>query len=145
MRSSFGRKGYDAMARIKIIDDDVEFAENIATLLQGSGHEVTAMDTTVNALETLEAEQPDLVILDVMFPENPAGGFDLARRLRQNRRTRQLPVILLTGVNQEFPMDFSTHDIDPQWMPVEDLIEKPVAMSSLLDSVNRLLKAGESD
>ena len=127
------------MARIKIIYDDVEFAENIASLLRDSGYEVSAMDTTRNAVETLEAEMPDLLILDVMFPDNPAGGFDLARSIRQNRHTHDLPVILLTGVNQEFPMDFSTHDIDPEWMPVQDLVEKPVAMTSLLASVRRLL------
>ena len=127
------------MARIKIIDDDVEFAENIATLLRDSGYEVSAMDTTLNAIDVLKDDMPDLLILDVMFPDNPAGGFDLARGIRRDPQIRDLPVILLTGVNQEFPMDFTTHDIDPEWMPVQDLVEKPVAMTSLLASVRRLL------
>ena len=127
------------MARIKIIDDDVEFADNIATLLRDSGYEVSAMDTTLNAIDVLKDDMPDLLILDVMFPDNPAGGFDLARDIRRDPQIRDLPVILLTGVNQEFPMDFTTHDIDPEWMPVQDLVEKPVAMTSLLASVRRLL------
>ncbi len=127
------------MARIKIIDDDVEFADNIATLLRDSGYEVSAMDTTLNAIDVLKDDMPDLLILDVMFPDNPAGGFDLARGIRRDPQIRDLPVILLTGVNQEFPMDFTTHDIDPEWMPVQDLVEKPVAMTSLLASVRRLL------
>jgi CheY-like chemotaxis protein len=127
------------MARIKIIDDDVEFADNIATLLRDSGYEVSALDTTLNAIDVLKDDMPDLLILDVMFPDNPAGGFDLARGIRRDPQIRDLPVILLTGVNQEFPMDFTTHDIDPEWMPVQDLVEKPVAMTSLLASVRRLL------
>ena len=129
------------MAHIKIIDDDVEFAENVAAILRDSGYEVSALDTTHNAVAALELEKPDLLILDVMFPDNPAGGFDLARRIRQNETIGKRPVILLTGVNQEFPTDFSGEDIDPDWMPVQDFIEKPVAMATLLDTVGRLLTA----
>ena len=88
--------------------------------------------------ELLE-EKPDLLILDVMFPENPAVGFDLAREIRQTDRIKDLPIILLTAINQEFPMDFSSKDIDQEWMPVEDFAEKPVDIKEMLDKVKKIL------
>ena len=128
------------MATIMIIDDDVEHADNLAVVLKGAGHDVATLDDTTGAVDKLVADKPDLVVLDVMFPENPAGGFDLARRIRQTEEIAKLPVILLTAVNQEFPMDFSSEDIDPDWMPVQEFLEKPVDFSDLLKKVDALLK-----
>ena len=128
------------MARIMIIDDDIELADNTALLMRQNGHEVITLYTTGDALRRIAEDQPELVILDVMFPDNPVAGFDLARQIRRTKAIKDLPIILLTGINQEFPMDFSAHDIDPDWMPVQDFMEKPVKMSALLDKVNRLMK-----
>lgn len=127
------------MARIKMIDDDVEFAETVSALLKQAGHEVSLLDTTDNAVQILASDKPDLVILDVMFPANPVAGFDLARQIRRSRELKELPIILLTGVNQEFPMDFSAQDIDPDWMPVQDFVEKPVDSKRLLKAVDKML------
>jgi hypothetical protein len=50
-------------------------------------------------------------------------------------------VILLTSINQEFPMDFSARDIDQEWMPVQDFLEKPAAPAALLGAIDKLLRA----
>ena len=128
------------MARIMIIDDDIQLADNTALLIRQKGHEVTTLYTTGDAVRRITEDQPDLVILDVMFPDNPVAGFDLARQIRRTKAIKDLPIILLTGINQEFPMDFSSKDIDPDWMPVQDFMEKPVKMPALVTKVNRLLK-----
>ena len=129
------------MAHIRIIDDDVEVAETLSVVLKREGHDVRIKDTTEGALKTLVAEKPDLLILDVMFPENPAGGFDLAREIRRNSEIADLPVILLTSINQEFPMDFSNKDIDPEWMPVQEFVEKPFDIPDIIAKVEKLLSA----
>ena len=131
------------MATISIIDDDVELAENLSMVLQNEGHRVVIRDTVENALAFIEKEKPDLVILDVMFPENPAGGFDLAREIKNSETTKSIPVILLTAINQELPMDFSGSDIDPEWMPVHDFVEKPLDISVMLEKVKALLGTQE--
>jgi DNA-binding response OmpR family regulator len=95
-------------------------------------------------VQELKLNKPDLLILDVMFPENPAGGFDLARQIRKTEEIKNLPVIMLTAVNQEFPMDFSADDIDPDWMPVQDFVEKPVDTGELLGKIERLLSGSKS-
>ena len=128
------------MARIMIIDDDVELADNTAELMRKHGHEVSVMHAIEGAAARVAEIKADVLILDVMFPDNQAGGFDLARRIRRDKAGKNLPIILLTGINQEFPMDFSVNDIDSNWMPVQDFMEKPVRISALLEKVNRLLK-----
>lgn len=128
------------MARIKIIDDDREAAENMALLLRKEGHTVAVRDKMEGAVEDLLADKPDLLILDVMFPDNPSAGFDLARAIRQRREIRTLPVILLTAVNKHFPVNLSSKDIDTSWMPVQCFLEKPVRLPALLAKIGELLK-----
>ena len=127
------------MAKIMIIDDDVELSGNLSVLLQSAGHTVTTFGNVDGAVDKLRDGKPDLLILDVMFPENPVAGFDLARKIRHVRALEALPIIMLTGVNQYFPMDFSKGDIDPDWMPVQDFIEKPVESKKLLRKIAKLL------
>lgn len=128
------------MARIKIIDDDVELSEMLSLCLKKEGHTVSSRDDIDGAVEDLVQDKPDLLILDVMFPENPAAGFDLARKIRQTREIHDLPIILLTGINQEFPMGFSADDIHQDWMPVHDFVEKPVDTKQLLKKLRKLLQ-----
>jgi twitching motility two-component system response regulator PilH len=129
------------MARITIIDDDLELAQDMSQILKEAGHLVSVRGDIDGALEELAANRPDLLILDVIFPENPAGGFDLARQIRRTPALRDLPVILLTSINQEFPMDFSARDIDEDWLPVQDFLEKPAAPAALLAAIDKLLPA----
>ena len=128
------------MARIMIIDDDIELAVNTAALIGKAGHETSMLHTTVDAVRKVVENKPDLLILDVMFPDNPVAGFDLARQIRRTKAVKDLPIILLTGINQDFPMDFSSHDIDPVWMPVQDFMEKPVKIPVLLEKIIRLIQ-----
>jgi CheY-like chemotaxis protein len=100
---------------------------------------MTAMDTTDGAIEKIRETRPDLLILDVMFPENPAGGFDLARAIRKTEDIKSIPIILLTAINQELPMDFSANDIDEEWMPVEHVLEKPIRINELQAAVDALV------
>ncbi len=123
---------------VVIIDDDKEFADHTAQAIRSQGHKVSVLHTTSKAIDLLRERKPDLLILDVMFPDNPAAGFDLAREVRRSKDLAALPVILLTGVNQEFPMGFSAKDIDPEWMPVQAFLEKPVKTHTLLAKMAEL-------
>lgn len=127
------------MAKLMIIDDDAGLMDDMFVILKNAGHTVTVSDTVDGAVEKLTADKPDLLILDVMFPDNPAAGFDLARKIRQTREISNLPIVLLTGVNQHFPMDFSPGDIDSDWMPVQDFVDKPVDFKKLLMKISKLL------
>jgi two-component system response regulator MtrA len=126
------------MSNIKIIDDDVGLAENLGVMLEHEGYKVSYRDTTEGAVEELVRNKPDLLILDIMFPGSPCAGFDLAREIRRTPEVEDLPIILLTGLNQEFPMDFSSGDIDEDWMPVQDFVEKPVDIKVLVKKIKEM-------
>ena len=127
------------MARIVMVDDDVELASTLAGVLESEGYDIETIDNVADGYDRVIEAKPDLAILDIMFPENPAGGFELARRIRSEKSMAYLPIILLTAVNQELPMDFSAKDIDDDWMPVQDFVEKPPNIPELLGKVKKLL------
>lgn len=136
---SVRRKKGTAMARIWVVDDEVDIAEHVALVLESGGHAVTLRHALAGVAEDLAESKPDLVVLDVMFPGAPAGGFALARKIRAIPRLLHMPIILLTSINRIFPMDFSADDADPEWMPVQGFIDKPVDGGRLLGEVSRLL------
>ena len=128
-----------AMAKIMVIDDDVEHADDLAAMLKTADHAVATHDRIEGAIERLIEEKPDVLVLDVMFPEDASGGMSLAISIRKQEELKTLPIIMLTGVNQEFPLDLSEKDIDPEWLPVQEFIEKPVDLQVLLKKVDELL------
>ncbi len=128
------------MQVIQIIDDDTESSEILSDVLKENNFIIHTKDDTKGAVEYLKDNKPDLLILDVMFPENPSGGFDLAREIRKVSQLKDLPIIFLTSINSELPMDFSADDLDGDWLPAQDFIEKPVDFKLLLGKIHTLLK-----
>ena len=129
------------MAYLMIVDDDGEFASAAATALRREGHEVALGADADSALAMMKDRAPDLVILDVMFPEDDFAGFDLARAMHGCSHLHQIPILMLTGVNSRFDINFSTFDIDNSWLPVTDFVSKPVDFGVLASKVKTLLGA----
>lgn len=129
------------MARILIIDDDPDIVDSLTMILEGGGHHVSVKADTDNLVEEVMKANPDLIILDIIFPEDPQAGFVAARDLQKNEKVKDIPVLLLSAVNQESNMSFgfSDADISDDFMPVEGFIEKPVEPSVLLNRIQELL------
>jgi DNA-binding response OmpR family regulator len=128
------------MAYLLIIDDDEDFAAATATVLKNAGHEVSVELNPESGLKSMEKRCPDLVILDVMFPEDASGGFKLARSIRSEKeKFDDIPLLMLTAINTKFPMGFGPNDIDEDWMPITDFLEKPVDLDVLENKVASLL------
>ncbi len=129
------------MAYVMVVDDDEDMASAVAMMLQNAGHE-TGIELAIDrAVTSMEARRPDLVILDVMFPNDKVAGFNLARTMRlYNEKLKGIPVIMLTAVNQEYRgLHFSNRDIDDHWLPVAEFLDKPVDPSVLREKVSALL------
>ena len=128
------------MAYVMIVDDDDDFAAAASTILRNAGHEVQIELDTESATKSMEKRPPELVILDVMFPEDASAGFELARTMRHyNEKLKDIPVLMLTAVNAKFPLGFGSRDIDDNWLPVSDFLEKPVDLDVLRGKVDALL------
>jgi len=129
------------MAYILLIDDDEDFTNAAATVLRSDGHEIRIELDIHSGASAMEQRVPDLVVLDVMFPEDSSAGFELARNIRKyDNELRNVPILMLTAVNQEFPLGFNPNDIDDNWLPVQMFLEKPVDLDLLKEKVRRLLE-----
>ncbi len=130
------------MAYLLIVDDDEDLVAATSTVLEAAGHEVHAELDTAAGLASMEQKKPDLAILDVMFPEDPSAGFELARKIRNHsdEALKDIPILMLTAVNTKFPLGFGKGDIDDTWLPVSDFLEKPVDIDVLQSKVAEMLE-----
>jgi len=126
------------MAKVMIVDDDRDFMDSVCRVLQHKGHGTTALYDTEGVIERLEREPHDVLVLDVMFPEDAAAGFRLAQDIRKHPDLTRLPVLILSAINTKFPMGFGPDDIDETWMPVQDFLEKPIDFDVLTAKVEKL-------
>jgi CheY-like chemotaxis protein len=84
--------------KILIIDDDVDTLKLVGLMLQKQGYHIVAANNGPQGLEQAEAENPDLILLDVMMPE--MDGYEVAKRLRANPLTANTPILMFTAKTQ---------------------------------------------
>ena len=109
----------------------------LSTVLENHGYEVAVESVAERAVERIRHRRPDAVILNVMFPESDTSGFEVARAIR--RAFGELPVLMLTAVNQSFPLGFSKEDQEATWLPVAEFLEKPVDFALLREKLASML------
>jgi CheY-like chemotaxis protein len=129
------------MAKILVVDDDLDIIDSLKMILEGNGHEVVIMTDPDNLAAGVMEVHPDLIILDIIFPEDPNAGFAAARELHKTQKVKEIPVLLLSAVNKlsEMSFGFSEADISEDFMPVKGFIEKPVEPAILLSKIAELL------
>ncbi|MHC4071588.1 MAG: response regulator [Planctomycetota bacterium] len=125
-------------AKILIVDDDPDFRVLMKTVLEGEQYNVVTASTRAEGMERITAEKPDLVILDVMM-STWSDGFEMARELKKNPDYKDTPIIMLTGVEQRTGIGFKSTAGDPEWLPVDGFLDKPVEPKVLLAEVKKLL------
>lgn len=129
------------MANILIVDDDLDIVDSMQMILEANGHQVSVKTDTDDLVAGVMQTSPDLIILDVIFPGDPNAGFKAARELNKADRVKDIPVLMLSAVNQMSKMSFgfSESDISEDFMPVNAFLEKPVEPKVLLAKVGELL------
>ena len=84
----------DEKVTLLIVEDDVDVAEMLSAYLQAQGYEVHTVQWGEDGLRAAQSTLPDLIILDIRLPD--IDGFEVARRLREQRKTRDIPILFLT-------------------------------------------------
>ena len=120
------------MAKILIIDDDIAINELIKVNLELAYYKVISALDGNKGYALAKQEQPDLIILDVMMPE--VDGYTVAKRIRENETTKDIPIIMLTALNmlQNKVQGFN--------IGIDDYLVKPFEMEELLVRIKALLK-----
>jgi CheY-like chemotaxis protein len=119
---------------VLVVDDDPDAREFLTTVLNDNGIATTTAEDGVEALKMIEQDPPDLVALDITMPEK--SGVAVYRKLKQDDQLKTIPVIIITGVSDEFEKFISTRRQVP---PPEGYISKPVDHEQFISMVTDLL------
>ena len=125
------------MAKILMIDDDPEFVDATMNLLDAKGYDVISAPNGKEGVEMAKKHKPDLILLDVMMTTK-SEGFDVAREMHKDESLKNTPVILVTGVRKDMNLPFG-FEPDETWLPVKEVLEKPVKPETLLKAVAKAL------
>ncbi len=130
------------MKKVYIVDDDKDIVDSISIVLKSAGYEVKFQNNEENLIENVISFNPNIIILDVIFPENDTAGFEMSRKLKSDNRTKNIPILMLSAVNEKgiAGFTFSNRDRDESFLPVEEFVEKPIHPDELLDKVAKMIK-----
>lgn len=126
-------------AKIVIVDDDLDLSNALKAILESENYNVITASERTEGMEKIKAEQPDLVILDIMMAMWE-DGFEMARQLKKDPQFAQKPILILTGIKEKTGIDFKSAAGDPDWCPADGFLDKPVESDVLLAEVKRLLQ-----
>jgi CheY-like chemotaxis protein len=129
--------------KLLIIDDDPDFVEGIKSILENAGYEVEARYNPKDGFQALEAKKYDLLLLDIMMGRG-AEGVMIARKMGQDPKLRELPVLIITGIREQIAYLFPGQPVHPHFVDIDELVEKPVEPGLLLERVSALLEAAEA-
>ena len=125
-------------AKIIIVDDDPDYINVVKTILEREQYTVVTAGDKTEGMEKIRAEKPDLAILDVMM-NAWQDGFEMSRQLKKDPQFKNMPVLMLTAVENRTGIGFKSTAGDPTWLPVDVFLDKPVEPEVLLSEVKKLL------
>ena len=120
----------DDAKTVLVVDDDPDAREFLTTVLQDNGYSTVTANDGAEAIVAIEQAKPDLVLLDITMPEK--SGVAVYRRLKEDDQFKSIPVIIVTGMSDEFEKFISTRRQVP---PPEGYISKPVDHEQFLSMV----------
>ena len=123
------------MKRILVVDDEKDLLDLITYNLHRNGFDVVTSQNGNEALEVAVRENPDLILLDLMLPG--LAGTEVARRLKSDPRTAQIPLVMLTAKGEE------TDVVVGLTLGADDYITKPFSMKILLARLSVVLRRSD--
>ena len=119
---------------ILIIDDEPDVLTYLSTLLEDHGYATILAKDGEEALTKLKASLPDLITLDVSMPEK--SGVKLYREIKEDPRWKKIPILIVTGVSEDFRKFISTRRQVP---PPEGYLSKPINQEEILELIRKLI------
>ncbi len=129
--------------KLMIIDDDPDFVAGMRAVLDAAGYETEVAYNPKDGFAALKARPHDLLLLDIMMGRG-AEGVMMARKIRKEPALEKLPILIITGIREQIAFMFPGQAVHPNFVPLNELIEKPVEPDLLLERVAALLAASES-
>jgi phosphate regulon transcriptional regulator PhoB len=117
---------------IFVLEDDSDISELISFNLEKQGYRVKTEKNGQKAFDLIVKQPPDLLVLDLNLPG--LSGIEICKYLRENARTKELPIIMLTARTQEIDKIIGFE------IGADDYVTKPFSMRELLARINALLR-----
>lgn len=121
------------MKRILVVDDEEALLELVSAILKGEGYEVSTANSGPQAIETLEHEEFDLILLDVMMPD--MDGWEVVKEIKKRPNLKGTPIAMLT-VKTMSPQYFYSSEVEE----LVDYINKPFSKKELLDRIKTIFE-----
>lgn len=126
------KEGKTVSFLIYIVEDDLNIQEIECYALKNSGYEVEAFELAQTFFSRLNEKKPDMVLLDIMLPDSD--GIEVMKKLRSDKRTKNLPVIMVTAKSSEID---KVKGLDSG---ADDYVTKPFGVMELISRVKALLR-----
>ena len=120
-----------AKQKILIVEDEESLLKLESILLTSKGYDVRGVSNGQQALDAIQEERPDLVLLDIMLPE--IDGFEVCQRIKDNPETKDIPVIMLTAKKSREDMARG-EKVGADWY-----ITKPFKSAMVIETIQRFL------
>jgi len=117
---------------ILVVDDNQQNLELLQAYLESLPCRIVAAHDGVEALELIDREPPDLILLDIMMPR--MSGFEVCRKLKSDPSTRWIPILMVTALNELGDIERGVES------GTDDFLTKPVKKIELLTRVKSLLR-----
>jgi len=120
------------MSKILIVDDETAIVDGLKTMLTAFGYEVLTAENGETAVEITQQEKPDIMLLDICFPEPGIDGIQALKKIREFNK--DVKVILTSGLGVEArKMD------EANTLGISKFMSKPLNVSELRASINEIL------
>jgi DNA-binding response OmpR family regulator len=129
--------------KILVVDDDPDILDAVAMILESQGYKVVTARDGIEGLAMLKAEQPDLMVLDLLMPK--MDGFAVCKELKDPKWSEQkdIPILILTSVREDASRRRYELETGLE-LDVDAYLEKPMSPDVLLKRVSTLIKKKKS-
>jgi len=117
---------------IYVVEDEPDIAELLKLTLESEGAVVSHFIEGRDVLQQLQSKSPDMILLDLMLPD--MSGFEICKRLRQDSRLAEVPVIMVTAKGEEVDI------VKGLEMGADDYVTKPFSPKVLVSRINNIFK-----
>jgi CheY-like chemotaxis protein len=125
--------------KVLIVDDDIDYVESTAAILEANGYETVSANDGKEGLEVAKAEIPQIMLVDLMM-NTINEGYELVRSLRSDKTFDEVPIIMISSAHQHEVFKNANFVPDEVWFPIDIFLDKPIVKETLLRNINNLLK-----
>lgn len=120
-----------------VIDDEVDLTNYISAILEEHGFEVRAANDSAEGEEMIRERAPDVILLDLMMPGR--SGVQLLARLRRDEATRNIPIVMVTGIKEKLGIDWGEFADELKSRKPDGFVEKPITEDKIMKVVEGVL------